>query len=435
MKRFAQPKDSTACDIANNAIQGGGVCRCLTRTPFNTLIFCGWFVVAATFAIGFVGFGSAYTFGIFAGALQKAFAASRGLVSLVFSLAGFLYFALGIIAGPLADRWGSRRLAVVGMILMGIGLAVASLARNLEEVYAAYGLGVGLGIGCSFVPALGAVQRWFSRRRGFASGIAVSGIGAGTLLMPPLASWLIGSVGWRGAYLVLAGVVGIVGGGMALLIENDPRDCALTPDGETPVAAQPASPPGVPLAEALKSRQFAGLYAACLIGSFALFLPYVHIVPYATNLGVSRAAAVLLLCVMGAGSIAGRILIGGLADRVGRRGTFLLTYAAMACALVLWTFSEGLGSLAVFSLVYGAFSGGFVALLPALLTDYFGVRNISGIIGVLYTSVALGTLLGPAAAGFAFDIDHSYTLPILVGAGANLLAAGIAATVASPREA
>ena len=77
MKRFALPKYSTACDIATGAIQGGGACRCLTRTPFNTLIFCGWFVVAATFGIGFVGFGSVYTFGIFAGALPKAFAASR----------------------------------------------------------------------------------------------------------------------------------------------------------------------------------------------------------------------------------------------------------------------------------------------------------------------------------------------------------------------
>ena len=111
--------------------------------------------------------------------------------TLVFSLAGFLYFGLGIVSGPLADRWGSRRLAVIGMILTGTGLAVASAARSLTEVYAAYGLGVGLGVGCAYVPAVGAVQRWFVRRRGFASGLAVSGIGVGTLVMPPLASLLI----------------------------------------------------------------------------------------------------------------------------------------------------------------------------------------------------------------------------------------------------
>src|SRR3982750_1066571 len=116
----------------------------MTSAPSNPRIFYGWFVVAAAFAITFVGFGSAYTFSAFVESLQKEFGASRGSVSLVFSLAGFLYFGLGIVSGPLADRWGSRRLAVIGMILVGVGLAVAGAARSLAEVYTAYGLGVGL---------------------------------------------------------------------------------------------------------------------------------------------------------------------------------------------------------------------------------------------------------------------------------------------------
>jgi len=138
--------------------------------------FYGWFVVAAAFAVTFVGFGSAYTFSAFVEPLQHDFGASRGSVSLVFSLAGFLYFGLGIISGPLADRFGSRPFAVAGMILTGVGLAAASAAQSLAQVYVAYGLGVGLGIGCAYVPAIGAVQRWFVRRRGFASGLAVSGL-------------------------------------------------------------------------------------------------------------------------------------------------------------------------------------------------------------------------------------------------------------------
>src|ERR1051326_2640540 len=113
-------------------------------------VFYGWGVVAAAFAITFLGFGSAYTFSAFLEQLQHDFGASRGSVSLVFSLAGFLYFGLGIISGPLADRFGSRRLAVVGMILTGLGLAAAGMARSLIEVYAAYGLGVGVGVGCAY---------------------------------------------------------------------------------------------------------------------------------------------------------------------------------------------------------------------------------------------------------------------------------------------
>jgi predicted MFS family arabinose efflux permease len=145
-------------------------------------VFRGWLVVAGAFAVMFLGFGSAYSFSAFVAALENEFGASRGSVSLVFSLAGFLYFGLGIVSGPLADRWGSRRLAVIGMVLTGVGLAIASTARSLTGIYLAYGLGVGLGVGASYVPAVGAVQRWFSRRRGFASGLAVSGIGVGTLV-------------------------------------------------------------------------------------------------------------------------------------------------------------------------------------------------------------------------------------------------------------
>ena len=131
----------------------------------NLRLFYGWFVVAGAFAVTFVGFGCVYSFSAFLQSLERDFGASRGSISLVFSLAGFLYFAVGVISGPLADRFGSRRLAVTGMILVGLGLAVASTAQSLTTVYAAYGLGVGIGVGCAYVPAMGAVQRWFVRRR------------------------------------------------------------------------------------------------------------------------------------------------------------------------------------------------------------------------------------------------------------------------------
>jgi MFS family permease len=387
-------------------------------------IFHGWFVVAAAFAVTFVGFGSAYTFSAFIESLQRDFGASRGSVSLVFSLAGFLYLGLGIFSGPLADRFGSRRLAVSGMILTGLGLAAASAARNLLEVYAAYSLGVGLGVGCAYVPTIGAVQRWFVRRRGFASGLAVSGIGIGTLVMPPLASLLIETLGWRGAYLALGALAAALGGGMALLVENDPRDRGLGPDGDPPQAAAPnARPEGASVREAIRSRHFISLYAACFICSFGVFVPFVHLVPYARDHGVAPTSAVLLLGVIGIGSTAGRFFLGGLADRMGRERSLLLMFAGMAVALAVWVIATNIWSLAAFAFVFGVFYGGWVAVLPAVVMDYFGGRNVSGLIGILYTSVAFGTLIGPSAAGFAFDLNHSYTLPILASAAANIVAA------------
>jgi MFS transporter, OFA family, oxalate/formate antiporter len=137
----------------------------------------------------------------------------------------------------------------------------------------------------------------------------------------------------------------------------------------------------------------------------------------------------VLLGLIGVGSTAGRFFLGGLADRMGRPRALIVMFAGMALSLAIWALSRNFWGLAAFAFAYGIFYGGFVAILPALVMDYFGGRNVSAIIGVLYTSVALGTLIGPSAAGFAFDFSHSYMLPILGSVAANVVAAGIVAFI------
>jgi MFS family permease len=396
-------------------------------------VFYGWVVVAAAFGVNLIGFGCVYTFTEFMAPLEREFATSRGSVSLVFSLAGFLYFALGVVSGPLADRWGSRRLAVIGMVLTGLGMVAASLAQNLSDVYIAYGLGVGLGVGCSYVPSVGVVQRWFVRRRGLASGLAVSGIGVGMLVMPAFASILIGALGWRLTYVVLGGVAIFVGAAIASMIENDPRDRGLTPDGNVVGShGQPRPLVGMSMREAIRSRRFIGLYGACVCCSFGVFIPFVHLVPYARDHGITQSSATVLLGLIGVGSTVGRFLLGGVADRMGRRLALLTMFVGMAVALAAWILSIQFWSLALFAVFYGIVYGGWVALLPALTADFFGNRNVNAIIGVLYSSVAFGTLIGPTAAGFAFDVSHSYNVPIIAGACANALAAVIMALTSGP---
>src|SRR5262249_19921493 len=234
----------------------------------------------------------------------------------------------------------------------------------------------------------------------------------------------------------------------ALLIENDPHDRGLHPDGdrhagpgENPphLAISPqtrrgsarseaaGAPQDFSVRDAITSRAFIGLYVACLICSFGVFVPFVHLVPYALDHGVSQSSAVLLLGTIGVGSTAGRFFLGGLADRMGRRASLLAVFVGMALSLAIWAAATNLWTLAAFSFVYGGFYGGWVAVLPAVVMDTFGGRNVSGIIGILYTSVAFGTLIGPSAAGFAFDVSHSYTLPIVASAVANAVAAAIMA--------
>jgi MFS transporter, OFA family, oxalate/formate antiporter len=399
------------------------------RAP--TSVFHGWIVVVAAFVVTFVGFGSAYTFSAFLPALQTEFGASRGSVSLVFSLAGFLYFGLGVITGPLADQSGARRLVLLGMVLLGLGLVLASSAPSLAAVYAAYGLGVGIGVGCAYVPAVGAVQRWFVRRRGLASGLAVSGIGLGTLVMPPLASLLIDALGWRGAYLVLGLGVLVLGAAASCLIENDPAARGLNPDGGALSDSRDAVnvPAGASIKEAVRSRAFIGLYAGCLVCAFGVFVPFVHLVPYALDRQIAPAFATALLGLVGAGSTVGRFFLGSIADRIGRQMFLFTTYVGMAAAMAIWALATNFATLCAFTLLFGLFYGGWVAVLPAVVMDRFGSANVSGIIGILYTSVAVGTLVGPTAAGFLFDASGSYTIPIISSAVANAVAAAITAGV------
>jgi MFS transporter, OFA family, oxalate/formate antiporter len=389
-------------------------------------IFYGWFVVAAAFAVTFVGFGSAYTFSAFIPPLQQDFGASRGSISLVFSLASCLYFCVGAISGPLADRWGAKPLATAGMLLVALGLILAAGAPTLPRLYAAYGVGIGLGVGCSYVPVLGAVQRWFIELRGLASGFAVSGIGIGTLLMPPLSTALITAYGWRRAYLILGVMAAVLGIGGAAFIEDNPRNRGLEPDGRVE-ATRRGSPTeqGLSVGQAIRTTQFLGLYAACLVGALGMFVPLVHLVPYALDHGIKPTTAVLLLSAIGAGSTVGRFFLGGIADRVGRDALLTTMYVGIAVSLAIWPLAAGVWSLLGFAFAFGLCYGGWVAVLPAVAADHFGTRHVSGILGVLSTSAAVGTLVGPAVAGFMFDANHSYAAPILASAIANGVAAAI----------
>lgn len=387
-------------------------------------VFYGWIVVASTFAVLCVGFGVAYAFNAFFLPLQQAYGATRAETSLVFSIAGFLYFALGAISGPLADRWGPRPVVAFGVLVTAAGVAAASQAQTLWQIYAAYGIGVGIGVGFAYVPAIAAVQKWFVRKRGLASGLAVSGIGAGTLLLPPLAGLVVADMGWRAAYLALAIIMLAIGGVAALLLDDQPEAHGVGPDGMPP-QAQTATATGrsFTFAIAIRSRPFWTLYLACSFAGLALFVPFVHLTPYATDNGMKLQTALLLISIIGVGSIVGRFAFGGIADRFGRRIGLTLMFAGLTAMMLWWSVSTQTWALLAFAALFGAFYGGFVALIPAMTADYFGVRHVSSIIGVLYTSVACGTLFGPTVAGYAFDLTGSYYFAILGAAAMMFLAA------------
>ena len=368
-------------------------------------------VVGAAFTLMFVGFTAAYSFAAFFSAFQGEFGASRGHVALVFSVAAFLWFLLGAPGGVVADRVGPRRVALIGVASLVAALWLASEARSLAVLYATYSIGIGVGVGLVYVPSIGAVQPWFGANRAFASGLAVAGIGAGNIAGPLLAAWWIGLFGWRGAYVALTFFVLVLGGGAALLIRQHPGISAS------------ATPPGMPLAAAMRTRSFWFIYASLILSCVGLFVPMVHLSPYAQDAGYSEAQGVTLVSLIGLGSLLGRFTIGGIADRMGRIPSLGAMYMGLGLMLVVWWSTKTWWVLAVFALVFGICYGAYVALVPTIVMDLYGARSVSGIIGTLYTGAGLGTLIGPWLAGAAFDAYGSYGLPILIAAALSFIAA------------
>ena len=380
-------------------------------------VFPGWWVVAGAFLCMLTGFAMVYSFAAFFSPLEAEFGAQRGETSLVFSIAAFLYFSLGSVAGSIADRIGPRAVVAGGLLLVAAGLVVASLANGLLAVYLGYGLGVGAGVGLSYVPSVAAVQRWFQRGRGTASGIAVAGIGVGTLIGAPLAHELIARIGWRPTYLVLAALTALGAVVSAALVRRGPEHYGLAPDGDPPAshnAAAAAS--GLSLRQALRTGPFWSIYIGAFLMSFGLFVPFVHLVPYVRDAGLSEGFGVLLIALLGVGSTVGRFLFASLTTWLGRRRSFAMMYIGAGLMMILWTQSTSRPALIAFALVFGAFYGGFVAIAPSLAADYFGSRSLGAVIGTLYSGVGIGALFGSPVAGFAYDFFGSYSGAILAGA-------------------
>jgi MFS family permease len=337
--------------------------------------------------------------------MKDEFHTSLGATALIFALPTFVSFTFGIITGPIADQYGPRRVILVGAVLMGGGLFITSRAPNLAVAVAAYGLGVGLGVACYLVPLTACIGGWFVRSRAVALGVSSSGIGFGTLLLVPIAERMIDGVGWRTAYVVLA----IVASASLVLAAA--------------VAARPpnAIPAGRPslthLRAAAAPGPFLQLYLGGLLLSSALYVPFVFLVRYATDHGISKSSAALLLSILGASNIVSRLATTSLAGRLGATRMFLACFCLLPVGFVVWLLAgSSYGGLALFAVVLGTSHGGYVALSPEVTAQLFGVRNLGSVLGALWTAPGVGGLLSPVLAGVLIDAA-GYTTTIVVAMG------------------
>ena len=371
----------------------------------------GWVTTGVAFAAMFVAVGTGYAYGALLLPLTRDLPIGQGAASGVFSVTIMTFFLAGAPAGVLTDRWGPRPVLLLGAAAVGSGLALTAAAEGAALLYLGHGVLVGAGMSTTFVPLLAVVTRSFERRRTIAVAVAVSGIGIGTLVMAPLVAWLIARLGWRPAYVVLAAAAAVVLLAAAALVAPAPHRAAVP--GDAPVGGT------------VRTRDYRLLYLAQMLLAVALFLPFAHLPAYAESAGTAPVAAAGLVGVVGAASVLGRLALAPVADHVGALRTYRLCFLTVGLSFVPWLVAGEYASLLVHAVAFGVGYGGFVALLPSVLAERFGVVGLGTLMGVLYTSNVLGAGLGPVGAGLLAE-DRGYAPAGVLGlvcplAGAALL--------------
>ena len=374
-----------------------------------------WLTVVAAFLASAVTLGIAYSFGAFFESMAEEFDTSSGATAVIFGLTTFTFFALSLITGRMADRFGPRVVLAVGALALAVGLLATSRVQSIGAGYLTYGAGVGIAAACGYVPMVATVGGWFVHHRAMAVGLAVAGIGVGTLVLSPLSAWLIEEIGWRDTYVAYA-----IGGSAVLMM--------CIPLLDRPPGDGTAQPPR--FHDALHSAVFRRVHVSAFFLGLALFVPFVFVGQYAKQRGIGSVQASVLVGVLGGASVLSRVGFGSLVRRLGSFRLYRASFAVLGASYVLWWLAgSSFAVLVLFVLVLGVGYGGFVALGPIVIADRLGAAGLGSILGVLYTGPGTGALIGAPAAGYVIDHTDGYrwaiTACFVSAAIGNLLLVGL----------
>ena len=389
-------------------------------------LFYGWVIVAVGIVVGCIGMGGLMSFGVFLQPMANSLGWSRAGISTGSTLAFLSMGVGGFFWGRLFDRYGVRVVVMLGGLLQGLGLVVASQAQSLPMFLAAYGAVVGLAVGAFYVPLTAATASWFTRHRSLAVSLVSAGLALGTTLVAPLARWLIVTHDWRFAMLVLGLIAWAVILPAALLLRPAPA----TDGGSATVrSATNTYRDDMTLAQALKTPVFWSLalanFACCAAHSGPIF----HMVSYAADCGVAPLTAATVLGVAGLAALSGRIICGLLADRAGAKRTLVACLALQALAIALYLPARDLNTLYAVSMLFGFSYGGAMPLYAILVRAYFPAKIMGSVFGVVAMISTLGMALGPPVGGWLFDHFGGYGWLYVASSAIGIAGALIAMTV------
>jgi MFS family permease len=392
-------------------------------------LYYGWIIVTVALISMAFWFGIRSSFSVFYVALLEDFAWNRGDSAGVQSMALITYTVLAPLVGGLIDRFGPRRVVVPGILVLALGLILCRTIENLTQFYLFYGVVMGSGITCIGIVTYSAIlAHWFEKRRGLASGLAVSGMGLGTFVLVPLSQSLISMWGWRLTFVVLGGLVLIIVLPLnALFLRHKPLEMGQCVDGfENNTAFNQGGSCAMEANDTefrwtsrkvVSSARFWALMTFSFFSIIGIYVVVVHSVRFLVDQGVAKMTAALILAMVGAISSVFRIFWGWLSDRIGREITYTM---GISCGFLgvssLLLFEPFRSPLLIYSffVFFGMGWGVTAPMFMAVSADLFQGRIYGLIYGFVEAAVGIGAAFGSWVAGFIFDRTQSYQMAFVL---------------------
>jgi len=350
-----------------------------------------------------------FTLGLFIGPISDEFGWDRANISLAGGAAGLCSALTVPIVGILMDRWGVRRVLIPAIVAFGASVAlIAASPSSLPTFLALYAIAGIAGSGQGPLGYAKSVASWFDEKRGLALGITMAGIGIGAALIPQYAQFLIGTFGWRAAYLGLGALVMIVALPSVFFFVRDPQSAPAYFESTD----RPSLPsiPGQEVSEALGGFRFWLLATVLLIVSIVTNGVIVHTVPILTDQGYAPNQAAALMIAVGLSTMAGRLLSGYLVDKI--FAPYVAAFFFLLPSLGLYFLGSATYPILGIASI-GLAAGTEVDMIAFLISRYFGLRRFGQLYGLLFAVFTVGPAIGPYMMGLSFVRLHSYA-PALI---------------------
>ena len=411
-------------------------------------IYYGWIIVAVVFVTMGVGVNARTAFSLLFPPILGEFGWERGVTAGAFSFGFLVSAALSPSLGRLMDRRGPRVVIELGVLLIGVGLLLATLVTRPWHLYVTLGVMVGGGSVClGYTGQSLFLPNWFVRRRGLAMSLAFSGVGVGSMILLPWVQAMIGRSGWRAACWAMGLLVLLLLVPLNLLLRRRPEDMGLEPDGDRSAAAGAVPRPSNvvdaawvavdwTLGRAARTARFWWIAIGYFCGLFAWYAVQVHQTKYLIEIGFSPIDAAWALGFVSLAGIPGQIALGWLSDRIGREWVWTagaLGFAICYAALLLLATSPTVALLYVMVIAQGMLGYGLTSVVGAIPAEIFQGRHYGSIFGTLMLSSIAGGAVGPWLTGVLYDRTGSYTLAFWISIGCSVVSA-VAIWLAAPRK-